>query len=88
MMYGSGEVLVWWAFVSGVSFIALLVGVFALVSRWAAPSAEESVSRSRPRSKARAVPRARRSFFAVRYRIVIEEIPAEIVIVRRSRAAA
>jgi hypothetical protein len=40
MMYGSGEVLVWWAFVSGVSFIALLVGVFALVSRWAAPSTE------------------------------------------------
>lgn len=40
MMYGSGEVLVWWAFVSGVSFIALLVGAFALISRWAAPSAE------------------------------------------------
>ena len=40
MMYGSGEVLVWWAFFTGVSFFALLVGAFALISRWAAPSAE------------------------------------------------
>jgi hypothetical protein len=38
MMYGSGEVLVWWAFVGGVSFFALLVGVFALISRSAAPT--------------------------------------------------
>jgi hypothetical protein len=40
MLYGSGEVLVWWAFVGGVSFIALLASAFVLVSRWAAPSAE------------------------------------------------
>jgi len=40
MMYGSGEVLVWWAFVGGVSFFALLAGVFLLVSRWSAPNAE------------------------------------------------
>jgi hypothetical protein len=39
-MYGSGEVLVWWAFVGGVSFIALLIGAFALISRYSAPSAE------------------------------------------------
>jgi hypothetical protein len=40
MMYGSGEALIWWAFFGGVSFIALLMGAFVLVSRYSAPSAE------------------------------------------------
>jgi hypothetical protein len=39
IMYGSSETLVWWAFVGGVTFVALLVAVFGLVWRWAAPSA-------------------------------------------------
>jgi hypothetical protein len=37
MMYESANILVWWAFIGGVSFIALLTVVLALVWRWAAP---------------------------------------------------
>lgn len=38
MMYESAEFLVWWAFVGGITFIALLTVVLALVWRWAAPT--------------------------------------------------
>ena len=40
MMYSSSEILVWWAFICGVSFIALLVAAFALLSGLAAPSTD------------------------------------------------
>ena len=40
MMYTNAQVLVWWAFIGGVTFIALLAVVVAFVLRWAAPTAE------------------------------------------------
>lgn len=39
-MYQSSDILVWWAFIGGVSVIVLLVVAFALLSRWAAPSTD------------------------------------------------
>jgi hypothetical protein len=42
MMYESANILVWWAFIGGVSSVALLTVVLALVWRWAAPSSARS----------------------------------------------
>lgn len=38
MMYESAEFLVWWAFIGGITFIALLTALLALVWRLAAPT--------------------------------------------------
>ena len=40
MIQQDAQLLVLWAFITGVTFLALLVFVMALVYRWAAPAAD------------------------------------------------